>query len=248
MQLNPPSKKAKKALIGIYGPPGVGKSTLASTAINPVFIDVEDAIHQIKVAKTDLVKSSQDLKDAIAICAKSDHKTIVLDTLDSFEDILIKEICTEHGWQSLADGGYGKGYATLKQRWLEFFPYIQKCIKEYDKTFILVGHDTLKRIDDPLNESYDRVVLKLNHHVAGLFFQYCDCFFYMRLDETVTSNNDGVKKVVSDGSRVLLTSPNPQYMAKNRYDLPKTIRIGEKSSKIMEYIQTKISKSGENEE
>lgn len=240
MKINTPSKKAKKALIGLYGPPGVGKSTLASTAKNPVFIDVEDAIHQIKVAKTDLIRTSQDLKEAIAICAKSDHDTIVLDTLDSFEDILIKEICKERSWQSLSDAGYGKGYATLKQKWLEIFPYIHKSINNYNKTFILVGHDTLKRIDDPVSGSFDKIVLKLNHHISGLFFQYCDCFFYMRLDETTTTDKNGVAKILSDGSRVLLTQSSPSYMAKNRYDFPSLIRVNSKDEKIMEAIQSKI--------
>ena len=35
----------------IYGPPGIGKSTLASLAPKPIFIDVENGLRRLKVEK-----------------------------------------------------------------------------------------------------------------------------------------------------------------------------------------------------
>jgi hypothetical protein len=215
----------KTPLIGLYGASGVGKSTLASGAISPVFIDVENGLSQIAVPRVP-IKTSVELMQAIAICAKSrDHKTIVIDTVDAIEDILSGELCKANSWTSLADAGYGKGYAALKQKWLELLPLFLKCANEYKKTVILIGHDSFRRVDDPLNESYDKVVLKLNQHVAGLLFQYSDAFLYMRMDETITKDKNGNNKILSDGSRKILTSSTPACMAKNRYNLPTEMSV-----------------------
>ena len=69
-----------KALI--YGEPGVGKSTFANSAPNPIFISAEGGLKHLECSKVN-VSSFEDVRDALTALREQDHKfkTVVLDPI-----------------------------------------------------------------------------------------------------------------------------------------------------------------------
>ena len=68
----------------IFGPEGIGKSTLAAQFPAPVFLDTEGGTHHLDVARLPAPKTWADVVAAIAALATEAHdfKTLVIDTAD----------------------------------------------------------------------------------------------------------------------------------------------------------------------
>src|SRR5688572_13178158 len=79
------ARVAKPMRVVCYGGDGVGKSTLASQAPEPIFIGAEDGTSELEVVRyPDEPAEWNDIFDAIHVLATEDHafKTLVIDTVD----------------------------------------------------------------------------------------------------------------------------------------------------------------------
>ena len=78
----------------IYGPEGVGKTTLASQAPNPVFLDTEGGTDHLDVARLTAEKW-EDILAIINQLATEPHefRTLVIDTIDWLEKRLAEFVC-----------------------------------------------------------------------------------------------------------------------------------------------------------
>ena len=75
----------------IYGPPGMGKTTLASEWPDPVFLQVEDGTPgDLELASFGRLAAYDDVMDAIGQLYSEDHsqRTVVLDSLDKLEPLV----------------------------------------------------------------------------------------------------------------------------------------------------------------
>ena len=82
-----------KVILGcIVGVPGIGKTTLALSAPNPLLLDTDNGIHRVQSeyrADCVQVKSYQDILDVLEEDL-SDYKTIVIDTLGELVNFMLK--------------------------------------------------------------------------------------------------------------------------------------------------------------
>ena len=101
----------------IYGPEGVGKSTLASLTPEAVFLDTEGGTHHLDVTRLDAVSSWEEIKAAVARLATARHsfRTLVIDTADWLEKRLAEHLCAKANKDSIEDFGYGKGWVLLAE-------------------------------------------------------------------------------------------------------------------------------------
>ena len=112
--------------IMIYGSEGVGKSTFAASAPNPVFIQTEDGLGELDCRKFPLAHSLAEVLAQLTALRDEQHdfQTVVVDSADWLERLIFDEVCREYGVRNIekADGGYGKGYTHALTHWRKVVP------------------------------------------------------------------------------------------------------------------------------
>lgn len=230
--------KPKPARIAIHGHGGIGKSTFAAGAKNPIFILAEDGLGKIDVPCFPLATCYQDIMDAMGVLYTEKHKyeTVVIDSVDWIEPLVWKETCD--GWtdkdgnlkglKSIEDAGYGKGYVEAQIYWKQILDGLN-ALRNKGMQIILILHSAMVKVEDPMRESYDRVSFKLHKRAAAIIAEYCDVILYADMHITVTKEKEGFNKTknraLTNDKRIVYTSPSPSILAKNRYSLPKTMDL-----------------------
>lgn len=200
-----------------YGPSGVGKSTFAATCPSPLFFDFEKGSHHLSV---DRVEPKDWDETILMLKALRDephtYKTIVIDTADWAEKLLIVYICKKHHKESIEEFGYGKGYTILAEGFAEFLALLDE-LRAKGIHIVFVAHSQIRKFEQPdQSGSYDRWELKLSKQCAPLLKEWSDMLLFCSY-ETKVVELDGKKKAVGGRERVLYTSHTAAWDAKNRH-------------------------------
>ena len=234
-------KDNKPPRILISGVQGVGKTTFAAAAPNPVFLFTEDGKGNLDL--TDWAISSFDeMMEALTVLAteKHDFMTVVVDSADWFEPMVLQKVCQSQGVATIEAIPYGKGYTMALDYWREYLAALDYLRNEKNMVVIQTAHSHIKRYEAPDTDSYDRYMLKLNDKAANLLAEHSDCVFFTNYRTILKEDKNapgkkGEKRVraVGDGDRVLHTEERPAFHAKNRYSLPETIELNEKAWQVL---------------
>ena len=212
----------------VYGVEGIGKSTFAAGAPDPIFILTEDGLGSLDVEHFPIATSLDNVMDAIGALYAEDHpyKTVVLDSLDWLEAIIHREMEAKHDAKDLA---YGKGAMIAAQQWREVLDGLNALRNDKQMTVILLAHNTIKRFDSPEVEPFDRYQPKLQERSNAVVREWADAVMFANYKTIVKKDDVGFNKTVargiSSGERMLFTTERPAYMAKNRYNLPDSIPL-----------------------
>src|SRR6185312_615233 len=96
----------------LYGVHGVGKSSFAAAAPEPIFIPTEEGLNTIDCHSFPLVTAYADAIKALEALYVEEHpyRTVVVDSLDWLERLIWVEVCKERSVNNIEDVGYAKGY------------------------------------------------------------------------------------------------------------------------------------------
>ncbi len=221
---------AKKCVL--YGPEGIGKSTLAAQFPAPLFIDTENGTKELDVARFDKPTSWEMLLQEVRYVLNSPDicKTLVVDTADWAEKLCIKAICDQHQKRGIESFDYGKGYTFVYEGFGELLNLLAD-VTERGIHVVLTAHAATKRREQPDEfGTYDCWGLKLidspKCSIANMVKEWADVLLFANYKTLVVAVDDkGKKHKAQGGSRVMYTSHHPCWDAKNRLGIPEELPL-----------------------
>jgi hypothetical protein len=210
----------------VYGPEGVGKSTFASNAPSPIFLSTEKGTDFLDVARFPEIHAWEEAQEALRILAKEkhDYKTIVIDTVDSLEQILFAHIASTNGVRSVYDvgGGFGRGEKAAAEEWRRYISLLEQLFEQKKMNIIFLAHTTIKTQRNPSGADYDKFVIAIHESASSMMRRWVDLILFATFDMAVAKTKDtGPRpRATSSGARVVYTRHEGGSQGKNRYDLP----------------------------
>lgn len=241
--------------IMIYGPPKIGKTTLASEFPNPVFIQIEDGQN----SSTELqgwgraeIQSYGDVMEAMRSLYEDEHdfQTLVVDSTSELQVMIYDETCARGDEKGnvkdrIEDFGYGKGYINALNIWAEFFDALNMLRMGRGMTTVLIGHAKVDRFDDPETVSYHRYEIDVHDRAQKLIEREMDAILLLKRDVSLKEDNPTAKnsRVHAEGgaNRFIYCEGKPSQVAGSRYKLPAKIvfREGQGYAELAKYLPTK---------
>jgi hypothetical protein len=204
----------------VYGTEGIGKSTLAAAFPAPVILDTEEGTHHLDVARVS-IGSWDELRAAIAEIGggRGEFRTVVIDSADWAERLLVEHLLAEHKQKSIEGFGFGKGYTLLAEGFGRLLTQCDALIG-VGLNVVFVAHSKVQRTSPPdMADGFDRYELKLTKQTAPLLKEWCDLLAFCNYKTAVTEGSDGRKKATGGKRRVMHLERAAAWDAKNRYGL-----------------------------
>lgn len=219
------TKRVRAPKIVLAGTGKIGKTTWAANAPNAIGILTEDGADNVDADAFPLAQSLTDVYTAISTLISEDHKfqTVFIDSLDWLEPMVQDHVCKANNWKHIEQPGFGKGYVAAAEEWRNFLNGLETLRAQRGMGVILIAHDKIKRVEDPLTEGYDSHVLKLHDRAAALVLEWADVIGYAgyRIFTNKTDAGFGNKetKATTTGERILHVEAHPAHCGGNRFGL-----------------------------
>ena len=210
----------------ISGTAGVGKTTLAASAPDPVFLFCEDGAGVLEVPAFPILRSYDDFIGAIGALYASEHayRTVVVDSVDHLEPLIWQKVCETQGIASIESMPYGKGYIEALRYWRVILDGLNALRDMKGMIVLLIAHVQIKRFESPEHDAIDRYEIKLHRSASALVQESVDCVLFAKHKVVTKTEKLGFEQSrtrgISTGERVMCTVETPAYVAKNRYGLP----------------------------
>ncbi len=203
----------------IYGAEGVGKTSLASKMPDPLFLDTEGGTSRLDVRRIkitsweELIGTIKEVIDNPDVC-----KTLVVDTADWAESLCSDFICNKYRKANIEDFGFGKGYTYLAEEFSNLLQLLSKLV-DVGINPVVIAHGKPRKYELPEEQGqFDRWEMKLTKQCAPLVKEWCDVLLFCNYKTFVITTENNTKKA-SGGKRVMYTTHNPCWDAKNRFSL-----------------------------
>jgi hypothetical protein len=213
----------------IYAPQGMGKTTLAAGAPEPIFLQTEQGLGRLEAATftpDGVLSTYEDFVEAIRVLAEQDHgfKTVVVDSLSWLQPLIWDRTCREFGWANIEEPGYGKGPIAAQTYWryiLEGFSYLRNA---RNMGVLMLCHSTVTAVKEPDIPDYDRYQPNLAKGAVDMLQQYADDVLFINTRVSLTQSDPKNKAsrglAVGSDQRFVYTTLKPTHMAKNRWNMP----------------------------
>lgn len=220
----------------IFGPGGIGKTTLACIAPGPVaFFDLDDSLPRLRTQlegsglNLDIRPVSgpatwSDIRDALHAGGWDEIKTVVIDSATKAEELALtwtlKNVPHEKGnkIERIEDYGFGKGYQHLFETFLSLLGDLDQHTRA-GRHIILICHDCTANVPNPGGEDWIRYEPRLQSPSSGKSSirlrvrEWADHVLFVGYDLVV---KDGKGDPRTGGTRTVYPVERPHCMAKSR--------------------------------
>jgi len=229
------TKHSRPPRILIHADHGLGKSSMAAAAPNPIFINLENGLENIDTSSFPLCKTFDEVLEQLTWLygEKHDFNTLAIDSLDWLETRIFEHVCLEGKKNSIAEFGYGAGYTAALEQFSRVVKALNAIRDSRNMAIILIAHSQVKTYQNPLGADYDRHCIKLRDKNAELFLEWADVVGFLHFSVFVNVKKDGFgesSKAVGGTDRVLSCAPSAAYVSKNRYGITSDIDIPDPST------------------
>lgn len=211
----------------LHSAPGIGKSTWAANSDRPVFIQTEDGLSGLPNVDTfPLAKSYDEVMEAISslYVEQHDYKTVVIDSADWLELLIVNKVCEDENVQSIEKISYGRGHVFAMNYWRTVIDGLNALRNDRMMSVIVLCHTDIKRVSDPTMPEYDTNTLKLHKRASAILEEWADVILYATVQTNTISEESGFSgkrvRAVTTGQRIVHTVGQPAFLAKSRFNLP----------------------------
>jgi len=229
-----------------YGTAGMGKTTLALDAPDPVYLQIspERPPKGVEVNSFGDLTSWSQVDEALTALYQEEHtfKTVIIDSVDALEPLIWADVCVQNNWANIETPGYGKGYLMADGHWRRLIDMCDYLRRDRGMTVIWLALALASNHEEPGAQPYKRYDLKLHKRGEGLITQAADGVLFINTKVVVKESEGGFgKKAVhaeGGGTRWLFTDGRPAFVAKNRFHMPEAIMLpkGKGWAEISKYV------------
>lgn len=208
--------------VTVYGPGGIGKSTLCALTPNPVFLDIETGTNELNVPRVQGLRDFADVRECLQSTALDGFGTIVLDSITKLEELVVANVIAtvphEKGARvtSLEGYGFGKGFSHVYDKFLLLLADLDSQVRR-GRHVVLIAHDCTADVPNPVGDDFIRYEPRLQNPKSGKssvrnrVVEWSDHVVFIGYDVV---SQDGKGK--GGGTRTIYTSEMPDHVAKSR--------------------------------
>ena len=195
----------------LYGPGGIGKSTLASLASGAIILDIESGTRDLDVDRIENIDSFAALRTCLQGNALDGRRTVVIDSATKAEELAVahtlKTVKHEKGMTvgSVEGYGFGKGYQHVYDTFLLLLSDLDRQTRA-GRNVILIAHDCIDSVPNPTGDDWIRYEPHLQRPKSGK-----DHVLFLGYDVV---SEDGKGK--GAGTRTIWPIEQPSHIAKSR--------------------------------
>jgi hypothetical protein len=211
-------KQTRAQRVVIYGVESVGKSTFAAQFPKPLFLDVEGGTAHLDTDRVEITTLAE-LESAIRECQTTDYQSVIIDSADWAERLVLEGMLTQDKKKSVEDYGYGKGFVMLAEKFARLLTIADQIVAG-GKNVVFIAHSKVQRVEPPdMLSAYDRYELKLTKQSAPLLKEWADELWFFKFKTKTVESESGRSKGIGGKERIILTTHSAAYDAKTRSGL-----------------------------
>lgn len=208
-------KRKSGQRVVIYGEGGIGKTTLASMAPNPVILDCEGGSDDLDVARVD-IDSWPALLETLGSRALAPFGTVVIDSATAVEEMLKQHICKTNGVSAIEKIEYGKGWSFIYEEFVKLLAILDGMARKGTHVIVICHvQNTVEK--NPEGTDYgefqpDLLMQGKTCHLRTRIKSWCNHMLFIKYDRSV----DKAGKEKTSGTRTIFVQKGTGFWAKSR--------------------------------
>lgn len=210
MEPSRPEIDLSKMFALIYGEPKIGKSTLASTFPDALFIATEEGLRFLEVMKIscptwiqfrEIVKALKEEEKY-----KTRYKTIVIDTVDLLYQACENHVCEAKGISHPSDDDWGRGWAMVREEFHKGMRYL--AAEGYGVVFISHTRSIERNVR---GQKVPTIVPSFSNQARKVIMPLVDFVFYLSMD--IDNPESNIRRVYSQNTLQFECGTRQKYFA-----------------------------------